>query len=80
MGNFIKEHKHDFSLYLNCLNCFHWGKSKPDSHYDCLPCSECGSLETVAYYPKCCLFNVKEIHAHKWEEPLKEMAKSGEIF
>lgn len=67
MNGFVKDHKHDFSLYLRCLNCYMWGVSVPEQHYDGAPCGNCGAVETVAYYPKCCLFNVKPIHI--WKEP-----------
>jgi hypothetical protein len=68
MNKFVWEHKHDFSLYLRCLNCNIWGIPVPDKHYDGAPCGNCGALETVAYYPKCCIFNVKLIHMLKEQE------------
>lgn len=50
-------HKHIHSLYLLCFNCSMWGIPTPDSHHDGAKCSNCGSNDTIAYYPKCCVKN-----------------------
>lgn len=68
MNKFIREHKHDFAPYLRCLNCKMWGIPVPYELYDGTPCGNCGAIETVVYYPKCCLFNVKSIHVGKEPE------------
>lgn len=51
----MRPHQHDFSLFLRCLNCHIWGIPLPQQHYDGSLCGNCGALETVAYFPKCCL-------------------------
>lgn len=51
----MNQHSHDFSLYLHCLSCYSWGIPTPERHYDSAPCGNCGALETVAYFPRCCL-------------------------
>jgi hypothetical protein len=50
-GDGENEHKHEHSLFLRCLNCNIWGTPMPGD----TECGNCGSFETVQYFPKCCL-------------------------
>jgi ribosomal protein S27E len=48
-------HKHSHSLYVHCLDCHTWGISMPSHFLDTDPCGNCRSLQTVKYYPSCCM-------------------------
>jgi hypothetical protein len=56
----IPEHEHTHSLWVRCLNCQMWGIDLPTRFIDAAVCGNCGSLETVKYYPSCCIVAVRE--------------------
>lgn len=51
----IPEHPHSHSLYVHCLECKSFGINTPTRFVDAAPCGNCGSIETVKYYPSCCI-------------------------
>lgn len=51
----IPDHEHDHSVYTRCLNCFMFGIDFPRKFNEVGSCGNCGSFETIVYYPKCCI-------------------------
>lgn len=51
----IPEHQHSHSLYVHCLSCNMFGINMPTRFEVASICGNCGSLETVKYYPSCCI-------------------------
>jgi hypothetical protein len=51
----IPEHEHSHSLYVYCLNCHTFGINLPTRFMDAAECGNCRSMETVKYYPSCCI-------------------------
>ena len=51
----IPEHQHTHSLYIHCLSCQMFGTPMPTRFIDAVECGSCGSMETVKYYPSCCI-------------------------
>lgn len=54
------KHEHTHSLYTHCLGCYSWGIDLPSSFITAAVCGNCGSLETVKYYPSCCMLSAFE--------------------
>lgn len=51
----IPEHEHTHSLYVRCLDCRLFGIPMPTRYVDAAECGNCGSMNTVKYYPSCCI-------------------------
>lgn len=47
----VSDHEHEHSLFLRCLSCNRWGTPMPND----TKCGNCGSLDTVEYFPRCCI-------------------------
>lgn len=54
------EHKHTHSLYALCLDCNMFGIDMPTRFVDASVCGNCGSINTVKYYPSCCMVEAFE--------------------
>jgi ribosomal protein S27E len=53
----IPDHDHSHSLYVRCLDCQVFGINLPTLFTEVSACGNCGSLNTVKYYPACCIFS-----------------------
>ena len=51
-------HSHTHSLFVRCLACKTFGIDMPTEFTQAVECGNCGSLETVKYYPSCCMINM----------------------
>jgi len=51
----VPAHSHENSLYTRCLACKTWGIGLPVPFGKPDGCGNCGSYETVQYYPPCCI-------------------------
>ena len=54
----IPNHNHIASVYVRCQVCLTFGTPMPHETQETdfpVKCGNCGSTETVTYYPKCCL-------------------------
>lgn len=51
----IPKHQHTHSLYVHCLNCRSFGVPEESNFTEAVQCGNCGSMETVKYYPACCI-------------------------
>jgi len=56
----IPEHEHTHSLFIHCLNCDLFGIPMPSKFIDAVECGNCSSMETVKYYPSCCIVADRE--------------------
>lgn len=56
----IPEHKHTHSLYVHCLKCKSFGVPQPSDFIEAVECGNCGSMDTVKYYPACCILADRE--------------------
>lgn len=56
----IPVHDHTHSLYVRCLSCQMFGINLPTKFSEAAVCGNCFSLETVKYYPPCCIVNDRE--------------------
>ena len=54
------KHSHTHSLYVHCLSCRTWGIDMPTPFVQAAQCGNCGSMETVKYYPSCCMLEAYE--------------------
>lgn len=55
IGRNIPEHEHQNSVYVHCLECQMFGIPLPFKFNQPVPCGNCGSTETVHYFPSCCI-------------------------
>lgn len=51
----IPDHEHTHSLYTHCLECGMWGIDMPIRFVDAAECGNCCSVNTVKYFPSCCI-------------------------
>lgn len=49
------KHQHSHSLYTLCLDCHTWGIDFPTEFAQASECGNCKSINTVKYYPSCCM-------------------------
>lgn len=56
----IKDHEHTHIVYVRCLNCCMFGINLPIEFIQAAKCGNCGSMETVKYYPSCCVINFED--------------------
>ncbi len=56
----FEQHEHEHSLYIRCGDCLMFGIPGPEEHKDNGLCGNCNSRNTYAYYPTCCLKNLKQ--------------------
>lgn len=57
----LADHKHTHSLYVHCLSCQMFGTPTPTRFIDAVECGNCGSMETVKYYPSCCILAERNV-------------------
>lgn len=57
----IPEHDHTHSVFTRCLDCFMWGIDMPKKFIDASECGNCQSMNTVKYYPPCCILADREL-------------------
>lgn len=65
----IPQHPHSHSLYVHCLRCQAWGVPLPSSFLAAVDCGNCGSLETVKYYPSCCVVEDRQARIRMFDLP-----------
>lgn len=51
----VPPHEHSHSLWVRCLSCQAFGVPLPSRFLDAAECGNCASIETVKYYPSCCI-------------------------
>jgi len=56
----IPEHEHTHSLYVRCLDCQTFGINMPTRFIDAAECGNCKSINTVKYYPSCCILSDRQ--------------------
>ena len=61
----IPEHEHTHSLYVRCRSCQTFGINLPTRFIDAAECGNCQSIETVKYYPSCCIVADREAFDRK---------------
>ena len=49
------KHEHSRSLYVLCLDCYGWAINRPIPFINAAECGNCHSMNTVKYYPSCCM-------------------------
>lgn len=66
----IPKHDHSHSLYVRCNECHTFGIPMDTNFTEAAECGNCGSMNTVKYYPSCCImadrrksFNIRDIMA-----------------
>lgn len=62
MNHDIPEHEHTHSLYVHCLDCHMFGINMPTRFMDAAQCGNCQSMQTVKYYPSCCIVADRTAH------------------
>ncbi len=48
-------HQHSHSLYVKCMNCGLFGIDMPTPFIQAAECGNCTSMQTIKYYPSCCM-------------------------
>lgn len=71
----IPIHEHTHSLYTHCLDCFMFGIDMPTRFIDASECGNCRSINTVKYYPSCCIVTDRDAT----QETIEQLSREREI-
>jgi hypothetical protein len=69
LGRDIPEHEHQHSLYVHCLECRLFGIPLPFKFNQVVLCGNCGSMDTIRYFPSCCIVADRKAVAPTWVIP-----------
>lgn len=76
----IPIHNHSHSLYVRCLSCKMFGINTPTRFVEASECGSCGSMETVKYYPSCCILSARDVLTRQLECAVAELNHMGSML